>query len=55
MSVSVIKLIVHFKVLEVVHRGLAKFCSNVGTWMQKAAAEGPYEYSDCNSFSKVMF
>ena len=53
--VSAIKFIVSFKVLPHVHNGLAKFCSNVATWMQKAAVEGPYEYSDYNSFSKVMF
>ena len=54
MPISVIEFIVCVKVLPHVHSGLAKFCSHVGTWMQQEAAEGPYEYSDYSSFSKVI-
>ena len=50
----VTRLILCLKVLPLVHSGLAKFCSNVATWMQKVAADGPYDYSDYNSNSKVM-
>ena len=45
---------IFFKAEPCAYNHLTKFCSNVGTWMKWTAAEESYDYSDDNSFSKVM-